>query len=347
MNFVFTPSLDPTAAAENLEKLVVREIDPVPFASPIRRLKKMFDAYAASAPLPWPAGRLILTPEAHYQSELWLPLSLITPVFQRFFKAALTYPPVFSSTPFATAPSWAGIVASLPADFCVSSPATLLQQLLEDYPLRVKFLLHCFMPQRFYGNGLDRYPHQTRCMEKLLPKMKGNIRCLDAACGDGSSCYSLARILLEQGKSPELFRVEGWTLDPLECWSAAHCSFPQDRRKSGEYRKIVDVLVAGGGDASIIFKQTDLLDLRHEAGTFDLILCNGLLGGPILHGEPMVSSLVSRLAALLAPGGVLLVADNFHAGWKKKCPQSELRALFEKNSLMHFIAGEGIGGQRL
>lgn len=303
----------------------------------------MFAAYAACAPLPWPAGGLVLAPEDHYQSELWLPLSIITPVFYRFYKAALKYPPIFSSTPFATAASWAGIVASLPADFQSSSPAILLQQLLEDRELRIKFLFHSFMPQRFYGKGFDRYPEQYTFIKNHLLGVRGKINCLDAACGDGIGCYMLADMLLEQKITPDLFRIEGWTLDPLECWSAAHCIFPHDNRKSGDYQKYVKCIVSAGGALSIAFKQRDLLDGKNITGHFDLVICNGLLGGPILHERKILNNLVARLCDLLAPDGMLLVADNFHAGWKKKCPQNELRALFEKKILECFDIGEGIG----
>ncbi|OGT98114.1 MAG: hypothetical protein A2079_00865 [Geobacteraceae bacterium GWC2_48_7] len=343
MSLSFKPSLDPVVAAESLRKLVACHIDPLPFQLPIRRLERIYAAYAAYAPLPWPARGLVLTPEDHYQSELWLPLSVITPVFYRFYQAALKYPPILSSTPFATASSWAGIVASLPAGFHASSPAVILKQLLEEHELRLKFLFHSFMPQRFYGKGFDRYPEQHNFIRSYVQELKGKVNCLDAACGDGFGCYTLGRMLLEHKIAPELFRIEGWTLDPLECWSAAHGNFPHDNRKTIDYQKFLESLIARGGDLSIIFKQRDLLDKGSKTGHFDLIICNGLLGGPIIHEKYVLNNLIVRLGELLAPGGMLLVADNFHAGWKKKCPQEGLRALFVNNSFECFNVGEGIG----
>ena len=77
---------------------------------------------------------------------------------------------------------------------------------------------------------------------------------------------------------------------------------------------------------------------------FNLILCNGLLGGPIIHEKEQLDRAVGNLARLLTPGGILLAADNFHGGWKQKCPQKNLRALFELYGLKSFQAGEGVGG---
>jgi hypothetical protein len=81
-----------------------------------------------------------------------------------------------------------------------------------------------------------------------------------------------------------------------------------------------------------------------EQHGFDIILCNGLLGGPILHKKEELELAIGNLAKLLAPGGILLAADSFHGGWKQQCPQSELWALFETNHLKTCEAGKGIGG---
>jgi hypothetical protein len=56
---------------------------------------------------------------------------------------------------------------------------------------------------------------------------------------------------------------------------------------------------------------------------------------------------MSQLVGLMAPGGLLLADDRFHGGWKQKCPQQELRALFELKGLHTIEVGEGIGGSAL
>ena len=77
---------------------------------------------------------------------------------------------------------------------------------------------------------------------------------------------------------------------------------------------------------------------------FDLILCNGLLGGPIIHETEELERVVANLARLLAPGGLLLAADSFHGGWKSKCGNVDLKTLFSRAGLKSVDAGEGVGG---
>ena len=79
-------------------------------------------------------------------------------------------------------------------------------------------------------------------------------------------------------------------------------------------------------------------------GCYDLIICNGLLGGPLIHKQHELARAVENMSGLLAPGGILLAADNFHEGWKQKCPQAELRASFRTYGLQLVESGEGICG---
>jgi len=48
---------------------------------------------------------------------------------------------------------------------------------------------------------------------------------------------------------------------------------------------------------------------------------------------------------MLAPGGMLLVADRFHGGWKKNIPGEILGDAFRANGLSVTQAGEGLSGQ--
>ena len=77
---------------------------------------------------------------------------------------------------------------------------------------------------------------------------------------------------------------------------------------------------------------------------FDLILCNGLLGGPIVNSETDLTWVARNLAALLRPGGLLLAADRFHGGWKKNIPKETLGDVFKRCGLVVSEAGEGIVG---
>lgn len=324
------------------------------FQSDIRRLHNLFRIYASTSPEPLPAPGLIITPEIRAQCERYLPIATVSAIFNRLYSTALTYPPIFSSTPFHNSSSWADTFASLPHNFQISAnPARLLEALLRDGDLRTRFLFASFLPGRFYG-GIGRYPRQSQFIrEWIKTRGTGRLNCLDAACGTGEETYGLALLLSELGFSPDDIRIDGWTLEPLEVWAATHNCLPHDPKREEVLKYATSSLLQRGYGRSISFSCRDVMapDLtarfaREEGKTdlFDLIICNGLLGGPIIHAEEPLDRAVTNLARLLAPGGILLAADNFHGGWKQKCPQWKLRALFETGGLKHVEISEGIGG---
>lgn len=330
-------------AAADLRHLLSPSVDRNLFRSGLRRLESMSDAFVASCPSPWPGPGLVVTPEITCQSELWLPLAGIRPVFERLFRHVLHYPPILASTPFACATSWAAIVADLPGFMpSYSTPFSLLSLLLADGNLREKFLFWSFMPRRFYGAGSDRYPGQTDFLQEWLKRRSGSMRCLDAACGDGESSYALAGLLTDSGCRD--CAIEGWTLEPLEVWAAAHRCFPHDLRRQAAYRQATEEFFSTGRHACLSFLQADLMD-PPTAEPFDLIICNGLLGGPIIHEVEQMRAIARNLAGLLRPGGILLAADHFHGGWKKRVPTSQLGEMLRECELQVREAGEGVCGQ--
>lgn len=314
------------------------------FRTALHRLHTRFHIYAATCPEPLPAPGLIVTPEIRIQSELYLPIASVSAVFNRLYCAALTYPPILSSTPFHRAMSWADVFQSLPAQFQFSAnPAYLLEALLSDSELMTEFLFASFLPRRFYG-GFGRYPLQRRYIGKWLRgRSVPELRCLDIACGTGEDSYALANAVMEEGFDAAQVHIEGWTIEPLEVWAASHRRFPHDRQREALFRQQSAGIFERGYDACISFRTVDLLQAPLTA-PFNLIMCNGLLGGPIINEPGILVQSVRRLSALLAPGGMLLAADSFHGGWKRQCPQTSLRALFEEYGLVSFEAGEGIGG---
>lgn len=341
----FTPSRSSRDARRTLATLVRPHLEHSQFAGRIRCLQRMSSACNTGCPPPWPAPGLRITPEITYQSERWLPLDQLRPHFHHLYRQALTYPPILSSTPFAQDTSWAAIVAGFPEfheQHC--NPAVLLGQLVCDDELRLKFLAWSFMPGRFYGRGSDRYPAQSAAIAAWL-RQRGRcgkqLRCLDAACGDGAASYGLARLCAEAGCPADSFMIEGWALEPLEAWTAAHGRFPHEPVREAQFRAETRDCFDRGLDAAIRFS---CVDISHVSGLaeFDLILCNGLLGGPIIHAGKDIAAVVSNLAGLLTPGGMLLAADHFHGGWKQKCPQQELRALCVKSGLLIIGSEEGI-----
>ncbi|MDD2364592.1 MAG: hypothetical protein PHN84_00365 [Desulfuromonadaceae bacterium] len=334
----------PDSDCEGLDVLINRKICATPFRSVIRRLQLRFDIFVTTSPAPFPASRLILTNEIRRQSEIYLPIAEITTAFCFLYRSALTYPPIISSTPFHNALSWADVFVSLPGRFqFTANPARLLETLLGDRDILKDFLFASFLPDRFYGAS-GRYPLQLQFIRGWLPKRRAEpISCLDAACGIGEDTYHLSQLLHESGYAVDDIQVEGWTIEPLEVWTAKHRFF-----LSGEGTgKILSTDTSGGFErelrTKINFTAVDLAVIDSDK-RFDLIICNGLLGGPILHEPDAIRNVVNNLVNMLKSGGILLAADHFHGGWKQHCPQENLRAVFKSIGLHPLETGEGIGG---
>jgi chemotaxis methyl-accepting protein methylase len=287
----------------------------------------------------------MVTPEIRLQSELYLPIKEIRLLFHRLYQATLPYHPIFDSTPFHASPSWADCFAFLPPWLQSSpNPARLFERLLEDQQLLTRFIFFSFLPCRFNGAGFGRYPAQLGWLQQQLRKQTGPLRILDAACGSGEGTWELAELLAGNGWQPELVQLEGWTIEPLEVWVAKTQSLPHQPEREKNYQQRMQPLLEQGWGDRISFKAVDLLAEQIESASFDLIICNGLLGGPIINQSLQLQQVVKQLAGLLSRGGVLLVADHFHDGWKKQVPEAVLVTLMEEAGLSIQQAGKGLAG---
>lgn len=326
----------------------IRQPDPTRFQAGLRQLNQRFTTYAATSPQPLPAPGLIITPEIRQQSELYLPIKEIRQQFNRLYATTLNYPPILSSTPFHTSSSWTDCYAGFPQWLQISAdPARLLERLLEDQQLLIRFLFFSFLPGRYNGAGFGRYPEQLDWLRQHLKRQpEKNLRILDAACGSGEGTWEVAELLAEQGWQPEQVQLEGWTIEPLEVWAAQTQCLPHEPQREKSYQQRVQPLRERGWGERISFRAVDLLAGQVGSAPFDLILCNGLLGGPIIHQPRPLQQVVMQLAALLAEGGVLLVADHFHEGWKKRVPEAVLGTLMEKAGLQARQAGGGLAAIR-
>lgn len=321
------------------------------FAPALRRLRRRFACYAATSPTPLPAAGLQITPEIRYQSELYLPMDELRHLFFRYYQASLSCPPVLASTPFAAAPSWADCFAALPSWLQASpDPSRLFERLLSDADLHVRFIFASFLPARFNGPGFGRYPGQLgwlRCLARSLREQgMERLCCLDAACGSGEGSWELLELLAAEGWQPAQVRLQGWTLDPLEVYAAANRYLPHDMQRQQVYRQRTTLLTHEGWGDCVRFQAVDLLGDDVPLDRFDLILCNGLLGGPLVHAGGALEQVIGMLARRLRPGGWLLAANRFHGGWQRSVTQADLAGLFSQAGLVVQAAGEGIAGQR-
>jgi SAM-dependent methyltransferase len=322
------------------------EIQNRPLYNITARLVEKSGIYATTYPHGLWAPGLAITNEMRAVTELYLPMAEIRKAFDHLFPLGLNYSPTRQFSIIHTAPTWLDALQRLQP--CVSSfdPAALLYRLMKDESFRTRFFFALFLPRR-HGGNFNRYSGQSLFIRKWLAlhqhHIKKGLRCLDAACGTGETTYELALLLLENGFPAERFEVHGSTIEPLELFAAAHNYFPHNQRKEQAYRGITAPLFTRGRCDRILFYQEDITRPALKSGEgYDLILCNGLLGGPFVHTPRNLATTAAALAGKLNPGGVLLAADSFHSGWKKIVPPSMLRGILRECGLRVDDIAEGL-----
>ncbi len=310
-----------------------------------RQLDERFRIFTANAPVPEWAPGLQLSAEIRQQYELYLPVNEISAALAAFCRLACRYEPFFTATAMATALSWPDVLTRLQPLAITVNPSKLLQRLATCEEFRFTFLARLFIPKSF-GNSFNRYPLQAEFLRRWLARQKerlrGRVSVLDAACGSGEGTYEAAAAVLQLGFYSSSL-VEGITLEPLELAAAAHGWFPQDKARSAAFRERVQRILASGAGKMIGFSQEDLCNPWETDKRYDVIVCNGLLGGPLLHGEEMLARVIVLLAQRLKPGGILVAADHFHEGWRQKTPPATLAELLTESGLQTVAAGEGVG----
>jgi chemotaxis methyl-accepting protein methylase len=335
-NIHYKPGLSPEKIRENLFRLIAPgEIRDKEIQRRISRLGERFRVYASTCPLGLWAPGLAVSREMRSITELYLPIAEIADVFDRFLSLSLMFSLPTKLTPIHTSATWLDALNHLQHYVNRSDPAALLQRLMMDESFRIGFLFALFLPDR-HGGGFNRYPGQWEFLQSWLPERKeqcgtGLLRCLDSACATGESTYELAMLLTDIGLQPDSFVIHGSTLEPLELFSAAHIFFPHDRKRQASFRRKAEPVFDRGAENGIEYFTEDItLPFGAEKEGYDIILCNGLLGGPQFHDEDRIAEVVSNLRERLRDGGIILAADRFHGGWKKLVPDSLLREIFRK-----------------
>jgi len=156
-------------------------------------------------------------------------------------------------------------------------------------------LCACADPPR-YGTTLGRYPEQLAALERLLPP-GGTM--VDLGCGVGLGTLEAAGRL-------RMRRCLGVTLEPLEAWMANERRLPHDSTRTAMFHGLAETCVAE-------FLPGDATGFECNC-TFDLVMCNGLAGGRFLQEEAHMEAFVRSATALIAPRGVLAMANSFHPG---------------------------------
>lgn len=342
------PSLDDTTIAERLFRLltggVLRDHELV---RRIDRLGERFAVYRTTCPLPFWTPDLVISDEMEAITETYLPFAEIAGALRRLLNLAVHQRPAGVAVSLSTSRSWLDFLRCLDSPFQELAPARLLTRLVTDGDLRQRFIFALALPRHF-GNAFGRYPRQAAFLRHWFATRScpQPINCLDAACGSGEGTYDLARLLLEAGYAPPSFAVLGTTHDPIELFAAAHAFFPHDAARQEQFRRSTAELHRAGAAARMRFAVEDLLRPTEDTSRFDVIVCNGILGGPFINARGELERVIGGLAGRLAPKGIFLAADRFHEGWRRIVPPQLLADLLAGAGLTVQAAGEGLAGVR-
>lgn len=351
MDLIDTPQFDQAAIERDLRALLVsgalsdRGLD-----RRIAILGERYRIYTSCYPHGLWAPGAFITPEMRNLTEFYLPLDEIRRAFDHLFSAALRFSPFLAASTIHNASAWLDALHGLESVVTSPDPAFLLHSLMTDEGLRRRFIFANFLPAR-YGGGFGRYPGQAELLRRWLAENRSRlacgVRCLDAACGSGEGAYELALLLMESGFAADSTHLRGVTLEPLELFCATHCYFPHDARRTAAYRLRAAPLLECGAIEKMRFTLENLTEpAPAREGGYDIILCNGLLGGPFLHDPRDLLQTVRGLSGRLRGKGILLAASRFHGGWKKLAPDEALRDIFRACGLRILPVAEGVAGEK-
>ena len=347
MQLSFTPTPDREEARLRLERLLLPgSLLDASLAARIDRLARAFASFVSSYPLPLWAPGLVTDNEMRGLSEALFPMNGVRPLLDRLLRRGCRFEPFLSGSYLQSSATWLDLLQRLKPPIPSANPATLLLELARDHEARTRFLFSLMLPHHF-GGGFDRYPQQSLWLSSRLRERRdefpGGIRVLDSACGSGEGTYQAAGVVVGAGLGGGGSQVHGSTLEQIELFAAAHMFFPHDRDREEEYRSRVEPLFSRP-DAPRMEFYLDQVGSAPAREPYHLVLCNGLLGGPLMHAPDQLACAFAGLAARLAPGGVLVAADRFHAGWRLRVPVGTLTALMRQHGLTPIEMPEGIAG---
>jgi SAM-dependent methyltransferase len=258
---------------------------------------------------PWWAPGLIITLEIRTAYELYLPIGEYFHDLRRLAVLCLPHPSWVPSV--LQRPDnfvYAAPVPAYPslADFWAASPEAVAGRL--QFSLPELWPLFCTLadPPRF-GTNVERYPDQLDWLRQWLVRVpRQRLRLLDLGCGTGHGTFELAALIQDCGV--RRVSATGVTREVLEVWMAKNRFLPHDSARTQTLCRIAS--------RTSVCPEFLVGDIEHLPlpGQFDLIVSNGLVGGRFLNRPDALIRLLVQLEQLLAPGGVVSLANSFHAG---------------------------------
>lgn len=247
--------------------------------------------YLAHFPAPWWAQDLIISPQFRANYECWLPYSEFRRTLACVARAFLP------NEEWMPLPLRRNAYLSLP-DLWAAMPPEIAGKL--EFTEEELLPLFCAMadPPRF-GTTAGRYPQQ---LDYLKQNAKDGMAILDVGCGVGINTLEIASAL-------PTAKVTGITPEHLEVWMATNRCLPHDSKR----QRVMDAMT---GTACFQFGSAEKF-----SGSYDAIVCNGLIAGRFFNGDSQYRSFLECCRNSLRPGGILLIADHFHDGFRAAFPQ--------------------------
>lgn len=311
----------------------------------IERIEQRFRVYVSCKSPVWTPG-IIITHSMRSTAEVYLPFIELRSALCRLLR--LSCHADFSPPYLLTAShTWPDFAARLPFHLQETNPARLLHRLIDDSDYRTAFIFALYQP-RHYGGAFGRYPGQYEFLRNWLAQQRDRfndgITCLDAACGSGEGTWEILQLLLDSGLPPETIQVTGTTHEAIELFTAVHGFFPHDPQRAVSFHR--HITSSREHWHHLLFQQENIVTAPTDADRYDIILCNGILGGPFLHDYQTLLMTTSGLAQRLRPDGILLAANHFHDGWKQSMSDEVIKEIFSEAGLKSIDVTEGVGGQR-
>lgn len=196
-----------------------------------------------------------------------------------------------------------------------SSPHRYLQLLRRSEQEQQALVELLVVPETWFFRDRSAFAALARLAreQRDLPADQPPLRLLSAPCSSGEEPYSMAMTLLEQGLPASRFRIDAIDISLAALDRARRATYGRHAFRgvqAAERQRFFQP--AGQGWAlrpeirdCVQFRQGNLLHcLRQISTLYDVVFCRNLL---IYLHDGAIESLLSAIAGLLRPGGLLLV----------------------------------------
>jgi predicted O-methyltransferase YrrM len=254
-------------------------------AEHISAMQTMLKNWYAHSGVQWTPG-MIVTPELAARFDTFVPWQQVARSLRRVARA------------FLPSEEW---IPMMLRDGTLETLLDLWQELPEicgraapEEDALLEFFCACADPPR-YGTDAGRYPQQL----KMLQELNRPAKLLDLGCGIGLGT-------LEMSDALGTASACGVTIEPLEVWMAERRTLPHDPRRTAHFQRWKHL-------KNVTFRAADITSY-HSDEQYDMIVCNGLVGGRFLNSRKSMETFLDCLEMNVTPEGIFAAANSFHQG---------------------------------